>query len=694
MIKTDELSANAKGGTELLKGRLHDFLVEKHPEHLENIDFYFSRVRDFDENRHSVYYAHDLPGDPETEHLKTSLYNFDVQVFVSYWQHQQFLEKGYLPDARAYNTVIIPNSINIDYDLKPILNNKFKIGLGRKEYPIKLIYHTTPHRGLAILLPVFKTLYTQLQEQGIYITLDVYSSFEIYGWGSRNQQYQHLFQECIDHPGITYHGTVSNEEVLEALKQSHVFAFPSIWPETSCQLAGTNILTKLGVKNIEDIQIGDEVLSHTGVFRKVTKTFSREYNGKLYGFKPIGVHKTVYFTNEHPLYTGIIHKQKTAKYSKSDTKKIYNTVWKNAEDFNKQTEVLLRVKQHEQNLEYINIYDYMQGEHNLVNELDEITSIRNTYSSYKKVLNRQKITPEFAYILGLMAGDGHASKAGTLTLAHHVSETDNVARFIDFFGGVDKQTSENGGVVTAHNKIWANFIRGTIGVSRDKRVPSFIWDCSFAIQEEFLNGYFAADGHTNKHNRKTIQSISISLIHGATQILTNLGKFATVCETPKVKAYTVSWNDIEQKSKCIKYENLIGLKFREKDKIQQPIDYSGMVYNFEVEVDHSYVTETFVSHNCLALIEAMATGNFCVHSSLGALPETSGGLTHIYPFVPNPEIHVDLFTAHLTKVIKHIAERYDLTKLAKASEYIRNKHSWATVQHKWTELLNQVAPST
>ena len=33
---------------------------------------------------------------------------------------------------------------------------------------------------------------------------------------------------------MTYHGSKSNEVVLNALKESHVFLFPSIWMETSC----------------------------------------------------------------------------------------------------------------------------------------------------------------------------------------------------------------------------------------------------------------------------------------------------------------------------------------------------------------------------------------------------------------------------------------------------------------------------
>ena len=62
----------------------------------------------------------------------------------------------------------------------------------------------------------------------------MFSSFSIYGWNERDRPYEALFEECIRHPAITYHGAKSNAEVREALKESHIFAFPSIWPETSC----------------------------------------------------------------------------------------------------------------------------------------------------------------------------------------------------------------------------------------------------------------------------------------------------------------------------------------------------------------------------------------------------------------------------------------------------------------------------
>ena len=64
--------------------------------------------------------------------------------------------------------------------------------------------------------------------------LDVYSSFGIYGWEERDKQYEALFEKIRSHKRMTYHGHVPNEEVKKALVKAHIFALPSIWPETSC----------------------------------------------------------------------------------------------------------------------------------------------------------------------------------------------------------------------------------------------------------------------------------------------------------------------------------------------------------------------------------------------------------------------------------------------------------------------------
>jgi UDP-glucose:(glucosyl)LPS alpha-1,2-glucosyltransferase len=217
-LLNDGTFANSQGGTELMMGRLMEHLPS---DIKEEFNIICSRVRDgsIDENKKNILWLHDLWNDPENEHLRdiTSRARFEKLVFVSNYQFQSFHMGHGIPYAES---TIMRNAIKpIEHHVKP------------NDGVIRLIYHTTPHRGLAILVPVFERLY---EKYGDRIVLDVYSSFSIYGWPQRDEEYKEVFAKCEEHPGINYHGAVSNDEIREALKISHIFAFPSIWPETSC----------------------------------------------------------------------------------------------------------------------------------------------------------------------------------------------------------------------------------------------------------------------------------------------------------------------------------------------------------------------------------------------------------------------------------------------------------------------------
>lgn len=212
-IATDELSANAMGGTENMKYGLAQRLD---PDVLDKFQIICSRVRELDPKLIPIYWLHDLPGDPESEHLRSGGYTkFEQLVFVSNWQMQSYINHYKIP---WYKCMVMPNAIEpIEYKEK-----KFD--------KIKLIYHTTPHRGLQLLVPVF----IELAKKYDNIELDVFSSFEMYGWKQRDEPYQELFDACKNHPQINYHGYQPNSVVREALRDAHIFAYPSIWLETSC----------------------------------------------------------------------------------------------------------------------------------------------------------------------------------------------------------------------------------------------------------------------------------------------------------------------------------------------------------------------------------------------------------------------------------------------------------------------------
>ena len=212
-ISIDELSKNALGGTEQMKYRLQEKIDSNL---LDNFQIICSRVREMDKNLIPLYWLHDLPDDPESQHLDNGGYTkFEKLVFVSNWQMQAYINRYSIP---WYKSVVLKNAIEpLDRCVK-------------ENDTIRFIYHTTPHRGLNLLVPTF----AKLAEKYNNIQLDVFSSFEIYGWKERDEPYKQLFDFCKEHPQINYYGYQPNHVVREALLKAHIFAYPSVWLETSC----------------------------------------------------------------------------------------------------------------------------------------------------------------------------------------------------------------------------------------------------------------------------------------------------------------------------------------------------------------------------------------------------------------------------------------------------------------------------
>ena len=213
VIETD-LSKNSNGGSEMMRQRLvknvDKSLLKKYAIHL-------SRPRKIYDNVKNILYSHDLAMDPENKILKDNGWEkFDHFVFVSYWQRDQYILIYGIPYSRC---TVIQNSIELEYS-----------PLQKQTDKIRLIYHTTPHRGLELVYPIVDELSKEYDN----IHLDVYSSFGVYGWEQRDEPYKELFDKIKNHSHMAYHGAVSNSTVLEALRDSHIFLFPSIWQETSC----------------------------------------------------------------------------------------------------------------------------------------------------------------------------------------------------------------------------------------------------------------------------------------------------------------------------------------------------------------------------------------------------------------------------------------------------------------------------
>jgi glycosyltransferase involved in cell wall biosynthesis len=66
------------------------------------------------------------------------------------------------------------------------------------------------------------------------ITLDVYSSCEVYGSAfkkANDHQYQELYEQAKQLKNVHYIGYKPNEYILEHMQDYQIFAYPNIWEE-------------------------------------------------------------------------------------------------------------------------------------------------------------------------------------------------------------------------------------------------------------------------------------------------------------------------------------------------------------------------------------------------------------------------------------------------------------------------------
>lgn len=217
-FEENEISKNAFGGTEISKRTIAKYVPEQLTESCQIIA---SRLRDLNEEKIRIYWQHDLPEDPEVNHLReeNSRNRFHKLVFVSNWQMNDFVTKLGIP--MDHRCVVIENPIEpIPYKPKSF------------DEKINLIYFSTPQRGLELLVPVVEELAKKYPN----IHLDVFSSFKIYGWEEADKQFEPLYERIRQHLNMTYHGFAKQEVLREHLLKAHILAYPNIWKETSCRV--------------------------------------------------------------------------------------------------------------------------------------------------------------------------------------------------------------------------------------------------------------------------------------------------------------------------------------------------------------------------------------------------------------------------------------------------------------------------
>jgi UDP-glucose:(glucosyl)LPS alpha-1,2-glucosyltransferase len=149
---------------------------------------------------------------------KSNHSKYDWYVFNSHWCAEKYRMAFKLPPHKC---TVIKNAIDV-------FPGRAVYKQGQK---LKLLYTSTPWRGLNVLLGAMQLIKNSL------IELDVYSSTQIYGDAFKEKNddiYKPLYDQAKQLPNVNYKGYISNEDLMKEMYNYHIFAYPNIWEETSC----------------------------------------------------------------------------------------------------------------------------------------------------------------------------------------------------------------------------------------------------------------------------------------------------------------------------------------------------------------------------------------------------------------------------------------------------------------------------
>lgn len=345
-----------------------------------------------------------------------------------------------------------------------------------------------------------------------------------------------------------------------------------------CFAAGTKVLTKDGYKNIEDVKIGDMVLTHKNRWRKVI-----DFGYKLADTFELKTQCSV------PIVC-------TANHNFWAKKKSF--VWHND----------IRTRRME-----LGKAGWIEAQ--------------NLKQDYYISINRPKrdgkgldITTEEAWVLGRYLADGCIpygikSKANKMPRANQVVITvgnDKVDQFKASTPTIPYHfTPQNSSCwrATFNNKALTDLCEKHCGCGSEfKFISEDIFNSSMDIKKAFLDGYLSGDGSI-KGNKVQIITVSHDLALSLQRLILDVeGVHSNVYMYDRGAKWIIEGREVNQKPQYyVKYTRGIkGKVVYDDDKIwfgTRKWTHVGeqTVYNITVDEDHSYTVENVVVKNCTQL---------------------------------------------------------------------------------------------
>ena len=422
--------------------------------------------------------------------------------------------------------------------------------------------------------------------------------------------------------------------------------------EGSCFLAGTRVYTQEGVKNIEEVEINDEVITHEGNTKKVLQLHKNLLGNR--SVHTLNVYKTppISVTNNHR-FMAI---KKTGKQQFSDP------MWIEVQDLDKSCYVMVPKKKSHIKASKLDIMDYLSSRTQSISCVYKYTEINDKIkcdttspeqsggigNKNGRFINRYwNIDDDFCEFLGIWYGDGCVVTRKRLNDSVQkgisiVSCRENTS-LIDFviktgknLFGIDptiyEYKNQNLVSITFNSTIVGYIFEEIFGKGfAGKFLPSFIYNLDVELIKSFICGLISTDGcvDTNLNisvtltNPKLVEElyhlcrsvgigVSASYRNSQSGKLTghirflkdnlNLDKIKKVYTDNRMKDLL----EYEHSGVFNNYVNINDILYMKVINNNISDENPEYVYTLGIEDDHSYAVEGLVVENCFfhALLHA------------------------------------------------------------------------------------------
>src|SRR5258708_6158030 len=292
-------------------------------------------------------------------------------------------------------------------------------------------------------------------------------------------------------------------------------------PIIGCLLAGQEVVTADGVKNVEDIRVGDYVLTHKGRFRPVTQTMRRHYRGRGYMIALGGRYgRTLTLTEEHPILVrtrdGVVDWRKPGDINAGRP-----AAW--SQGVNEWLSWVCLPKLATEH-ESIDLLAFLPDDFSLADGC-----LTRTYTSkyracerWPRIPTRISLDSDFGYLLGLYAAEGNVTTGG-IAFTLHQNEQHIIRRIAEVVSRWGLRTAiypdkrSRGLAVHVICRPLEILLPALCGKgAHKKRVPQQVLNGPAAVREGFLEGILDGDGKdptqpSNATGRRDYTTVSRAL---------------------------------------------------------------------------------------------------------------------------------------------------------------------------------------